>query len=103
MGLSPTVLVGISLEFLVVVFPQLPYTCRCGYPKFPDFGNPVTSSGFIGHAHVYDNVSFGRNFSMMEQYDYNQTILMMLYVLMTLAIPGAMILLDNGKMKRKEK
>ena len=38
---------------------------------------------------------------MVTEYEYNQTILMALYVLMALAIPGIVILLDNSKFKKK--
>jgi len=38
---------------------------------------------------------------MVSQYEYNQTILMALYVLMALAIPGIVILLDNIKLHKK--
>lgn len=39
---------------------------------------------------------------MVEQYDYNQSILMLIFVVMAIAIPGAMILLDNNKMKNNK-
>jgi hypothetical protein len=38
---------------------------------------------------------------MATTYEYNQTILMALFVLMALAIPGIVILLDNGNLKKK--
>lgn len=38
---------------------------------------------------------------MVSEYEYNQTILMALYVAMALAIPGVIILLDNTKFRKK--